>query len=322
MQCPECKTNFSTGPYDYGKSVPCPLCNTSIHVPDPYEPIRQKPKPKKQKSRVADLVAGDIAPAAPERRDRLPTGLMLYIDGVLTFPFQPEVIFRLVMFAILIFFLDVTVDACVYAYMTVPYALRAFAPATLAMFLFAGANAAVNFQTIFEETAAGSKDVRGWIEFDKNEYFFRLLSIGWIFAVSALIGYIPFIVMNVMVKYGRLDLDWEYSPQLIVFGLSFLVTMAVFPIMALSTFEQHSMMGFFSLRIIKSLFREWWSWMIVIAVTWLFFLPWIVMRYYGAKEYPIVNLLFLSPYFAFIFFIYSRLLGRLAYKIAQNSDWD
>ena len=140
--------------------------------------------------------------------------------------------------------------------------------------------------------------------------------------MSALIGYIPFIVMNVMVKYGRLDLDWEYSPQLIVFGLSFLVTMAVFPIMALSTFEQHSMMGFFSLRIIKSLFREWWSWMIVIAVTWLFFLPWIVMRYYGAKEYPIVNLLFLSPYFAFIFFIYSRLLGRLAYKIAQNSDWD
>ncbi|WP_144995615.1 hypothetical protein [Polystyrenella longa] len=276
----------------------------------------------RQKKKPHSLLDGEIAPAPREHKEKLPTGIMLYIDGVLTFPFQPEVIFRLCLFAALIFILDVTVDLCVYALMTVPYALRALGLSAIVMFIITGGHAAVTFQTIFEETSAGSKDVRGWLEFDKYEYAFRLLTIGWLFLIATVAGFVPVIVIGFILEKVNFSLPGQMPLAMLLMPIGFLLSLAAFPFVALSTFEQHSYFSVFSPRIFKSLFREWWSWIIVTFVTWAFFLPWVVMRMVGSIAYPFINLFILSPYFAFIFFVYSRILGRLAFKIAQSADWD
>ncbi|QDU80323.1 hypothetical protein Pla110_20500 [Polystyrenella longa] len=320
IQCPDCKASFSADAADYGKKTSCPLCSTSVEVPDPsgmsqLRKARQKKKPH-------SLLDGEIAPAPREHKEKLPTGIMLYIDGVLTFPFQPEVIFRLCLFAALIFILDVTVDLCVYALMTVPYALRALGLSAIVMFIITGGHAAVTFQTIFEETSAGSKDVRGWLEFDKYEYAFRLLTIGWLFLIATVAGFVPVIVIGFILEKVNFSLPGQMPLAMLLMPIGFLLSLAAFPFVALSTFEQHSYFSVFSPRIFKSLFREWWSWIIVTFVTWAFFLPWVVMRMVGSIAYPFINLFILSPYFAFIFFVYSRILGRLAFKIAQSADWD
>ncbi|MEZ6049013.1 MAG: hypothetical protein R3C11_26245 [Planctomycetaceae bacterium] len=319
--CPGCKTNFSSTESEYGKTIQCPLCNHSIDLPDPY--ASQRERKSRRGNNVSHLIDGEIAPAPRERRERMPKGLMLYIQGVLGFPFQSEVIFRLVIFAMLIFFMDACIDAFVFALKTIPiFAFRTFGLSAVIMVFLVGSHAAVTFQTIFEETAAGSREVKGWIEFDKHEYFYRLMHIGWLLVIAAALGFTPVIITNIVLNNSGISLPAGLHPMLLLFPAGCLFTLAAFPFVALSTFEQHSLYAIFSPVVFKSLFREWWGWGIVILVTWMFFLPWIILRMFGAFLFPIANLVILSPYFAYIFFVYSRLLGRLGYKIAQSADWD
>jgi hypothetical protein len=159
---------------------------------------------------------------------------------------------------------------------------------------------------VLEDTAAGNNLVREWPEPNWRDWAAQLIYVGYLAIVAACLG------------YGAGRAAEEFGAPGVLVGS---VTGAVlWPILLLSSLEANNIWVPFSWPVLRSLGRSWWAWLLFYVESSVLLGIYVGLLWYGFGLQPLLAVLATGPLLAALFLIEARLLGRLAWRISQDSE--
>jgi predicted Zn finger-like uncharacterized protein len=351
--CPKCGNRLRILPDQIGTSVRCPKCNATFVVgrsqdqvkaattapgdeDDAYEPIIPLPRPTMlPEEPLADLnpdhardsmydvdwrTADDMEAESPVERSPVAENELLeaararglirddyvpdpprwtFFSGVFTYPWKGA---NLTRWTAMSFGLAIagmmTITALQWlgflggqANMLLGVMLSTF---TIILNLAVLSFAASSCHAAIQDTADGHDVPLDDSLPDWDHWVFTLLSWISLWAASAAIGY---------------PLSLAIGP------IAFLITSTLFfPVLLLSAMECESFIMPYSPPVLRTLGTYFHGWLVFHLLTVLLFAAWIVAFDFGFREAPYVTVLLSGPVLATIMLVYSRLLGRLAWR--------
>lgn len=236
----------------------------------------------------------ESAPPVPAKYNLLVSGLL--------YPWHPQ---------ILLVWLSLSVGLIIASYMWLFLwgpaarvglaAVRALGPSTGLFTVFVLSYATIMCLTIVHETAAGSKKIEDWPGFDWQEWAWTYLGLVVLMMQSALAGLLAKI----------------FPPHSSLAMVGF--TMIAFPVVVLSSMESQAMVAPYSRDIWRSLWTNARDWLTFFVLTEALILGWCYGMMQGLAINPWGSVLATAPALAAIILIYARLLGRLAWCIANKT---
>jgi len=327
VKCPRCFSRLHPRRSQAGKRVRCPDCDTRFIVPEwkPKVPRTIEPRDlggydvgvRQARPAVAVLPGheeervGTVPAAEPPR--------WTFLSGVFSFPFSPSARGRCMALsagALVIggmFFLAMSLNRQSSAGVI---AAGAISMALVFPLVWTLSFAAACMFAIIEDTSSGADVIEVWPESDWRLWIFPMLTIGFHMLAAATLAYVAY----------RLAPEWSGAAALAWLSIGFVV----FPLTLLSALEDGMPVAVVSVPVWSSLVRQPLAWIAFYAVTAvmlvaaglpLLLLGALYVRLPDALQAaaPFLALVYLAPTGAVAWFIYARLMGRLAWKITSES---
>lgn len=336
ISCPGCEAQFYARREHAGRATRCGKCGANFSIPLPGATTAAVVK-REEALEPFDLDGeGDgYAVGAPAVRpvaaiefpeepraiaERIETDApprSVFFSGVFNYPFQGEAVsrwFSLTLLLVLQGLLGVTslmfITGEEGGLGVVAAGFLGFAE--FWVFIIAAGFGSACARAIIEDTAAGSQQVGSWPDADWRGWFFAWLPFLYLGFLSLVAGYLVRLALSLVPGEGH----WFLSLSAFV-GLPFLL----FPFLLLSGMETDSMVAPLSGPILRSVFRRFGSWLLFYVLAGLalvaVMLPTLVL---GVFVHAYVAVFYFAPLAAAGVFVYSRLLGRLAWRISQVDD--
>jgi hypothetical protein len=184
------------------------------------------------------------------------------------------------------------------------YTMAFFGMAVLWLSIWSFSFAAHCLVAIVEETSAGADQILSWPESDWREWMWHFLHLGYLVAVSISLGF----------GLSRLAGLWLPQPGW-VWALAVLL---LFPILLLSSVDANSPFVPLSRRVRRSLIRLGGAWLTVYALSGLLWAALLGAMAGLAQLHEYLMPILGGPLLAAALLIYARLLGRLAWRVANR----
>lgn len=320
--CPLCHTRMHPPMSARGKRIRCPDCGTAVTVPTKVEAPKSATAP--------DLVQGQYdMGAAPEasspsvdmliRSQSVPPSPVLpepprwsMFSGVFFFPWQREARLRwLYITAGLLVANGVTLLAAGGAEVSFGGIVGAAALGVVVLFalLWSALLASACLLSVIRETAAGIDVIEEWPDIDWREWFWPFLYTVQVLGVTSALAYAVYWVLG---QAGATEATASAVGGLLVILL--------FPVVLLSVIENGSALAFYSLPVLRSLWRLPHYWLLfhleTQALTW----GWLLLGWAATGPLAAATVLLSAPYTAAIILIYARLLGRMAWHVGDLDE--
>ena len=157
---------------------------------------------------------------------------------------------------------------------------------------------------IVEETSAGADQILSWPESDWREWMWHFLHVGYVLAVSISLGFVLGQLAGLWLPQG----GWVWP----------LAVFLLFPILLLSSVDANSPFVPLSRRVRRSLIRVGWAWLIVYVLSGLLWAALLGALWGLAELHEFLAPVLGAPLLAAALLIYARLLGRLAWRVANQ----
>lgn len=294
---------FSISPFDLddeteGYSISTPAARAVVAIDFPEEPRA-----------IAERIELDAAPRS------------LFFSGVFDFPFRGDAASRWLSLTLLMTLLSgLIVAAALYitggadsaGFMQIGFGVvgaGGFLLAALGTFFIAAGFGSSCAKAIIEDTAAGSAEVESWPDADWRNWVIAWLPFLYVLFLCLTIGF--GVRAALLLVPG--NVDWVVNLTSFL-GLPFLL----YPFLMLSGMEGGSMLVPVSGPVLGSLFRQAASWLVFYALVALLVLAVVLPTLaLGRHVSSVLAVLYFAPLASTGVFVYSRLLGRLAWRISQ-----
>jgi len=330
VKCPVCATRLSPRREQAGKPVRCPDCDSRFRLPEWQPQVRRTIEP----AQVEAIPIGEAHRRPPPPKPTLthddelrqvPSAdppQILFLSTVWTFPFSGGALPRWLGVA----GGTLVVSLLLWAAFTAVEALGDFAIIGGGALVFAAiwpllwtvSFASACGLTIIEETASGADVIEGWTDSDWRQWIFPMLIVGLHVFLASAIASILF----------RAFYGWFVGAPFVWLAALHLS----FPLTLLSALEVGSPAGFYSAPVWNSLVRQLKVWLAFFAIVGLLGIVsaapfgglW-VLAYYVPETQRFAAIsawLYVVVIWPAVWFIYARLLGRLAWRITQDTEGD
>jgi len=320
LTCPLCNARLHPTVKQEAQKITCPDCYIEINVParrdvaesskEPYEPPDPGEyaleAPRVMPKRRPQL---NLASASREmHREKPPTPpRWTFFTGVFNFPCYRGTVFRWVWISLgftLCGMLAVLVSRLLMAMGGFALVAMGFLLLPLIWFtIWTFSYAAACCMPVLLETAAGGDEVRDWPEPNWREWAMELFYFVWLGMAAGLVAW-------GVAKLVEMQTGQFWSP----FEISWLVS---YPFLLLSAMETNSIWRPFSLPLLRTLFSHGRYWLLFYGLTAVLAAFWLVAFEFGRRTAPFLSLLLIGPLSAACVLIYTRLVGRLAWRITQ-----
>ena len=312
--CPRCSARLRALRTSAGEKIDCPDCGVKIRVPAAPE-MRV---PEKPPGVARELVVSHEAVPTPAMREpvgpdaienRIPLAKpprWTFFSGVFSFPWRGDAIARWGMLSLGLAATGMLATAGLSLMgegMIGIFTMAFFGMAVLWLSIWSFSFAAHCMVAVLEDTSAGADQMLSWPESDWREWMWRLLHVGYLVAVSISLGF----------GLSRLAGLWLPQPDWVWALAVFLL----FPILLLSSVDADSPFVPLSRRVQRSLMRVGWAWLIVYALSGLMWSALIGVVWGLVQLHEFLAPVLGGPLLAAALLIYARLLGRLAWRVAN-----
>lgn len=329
--CPVCEARLHPRLKERPRRIKCPDCEGPVPVPARETVLQEK------RSRHAAAIhrrGGEsyrlTAPPADDRRRRSnaysrlwqaqgevrtelppPAPRWTFFTGVFGFPWRPDNVSRWMWLSL--GFLAVGWVLCAALYVAGRAAgyfgvvLAFFAMPLIWLSVWSFSYAAACGMAILQDTAAGNDRVTEWPEPNWREWAVQLFYVAFVLLVTAVLAYAA----------GRaaLLLDGPFWTSCLA------VAFLLFPLLLLSALETGSVFLPVSGPVLRSLLRLWRAWPVFYGLTAALWSAWAAAVVVSLQSLGgAVTVLWAAPVLTAVLFISARLMGRLAWSIAQDSE--
>ncbi len=276
---------------------------------DGYAVSMPMPRPTAPDSQAEHRAEDILSRYERQALEEAPTPPATFLAGVLRFPWYLQSLAPWLLCAMAIALSMLAVMLAIWLADTglalVAYALRLsiFWVIILAMSYLSGCLLA-----IVEGTANGYDEITDWPAGDWRDYLFSLAYSAGMLVPTALVA---------VAVYWLIPLETWVLPMAI--GI------LCYPFFLLSAMENGTALRVFSKPILRTYIDLWWGWGIVYSISAGMFGLWTIWFVRAFPDAPFATVVLASPVLAAILFIYSRLLGRLAWwsqHVAAETDDD
>jgi hypothetical protein len=313
VKCPKCGVGLFAPVKEQPRHMPCPKCSADVPVPGRKDvaralqppPIVVKKKQKRATRKRKSSQTGLVDALAAVRTEEIPEPPRWpFVWGVFTFPWHPDVFLRWVFLSAGFAAAGLLLTGVLWCLTVGGPMLRAAYAFSFPMFwvsIWTLSYAAACSLVVVEQTANGNQEMGEWPEPQWTGWLLEMTHVLIPAIVAALIAWGVGLVL-------RLTTGWFWSP---LAGTLFVL----FPIFWMSSLECDALFLPFSRPILWSLVRLWWAWLLFYAEAALLLLLGPGLLLYGVQPDPFGAALGTAPVLAAVILIYSRLLGRLAWRV-------
>ena len=323
--CPTCHARLTARWDQAGKKTTCPDCGVKLQIPFP------KPPPAELKPDPAKIGQYDVSEAvqSPPLETRILDSLALiygvpvpepprwtFFSGVFEFPWYRDTLPRWLYLTIgllawgefvigALSLLGVGSSEGIGSIAVVAIGFMVLPIMWITIWTFSYTTSCL--LAVVQQTAAGN-DVIAWPDETWRERFWKLLYVVYLLVFAAPAG----AGVEALTRLTRLQSDF--------FGIPGCVTVFVlFPFILLSSLESDTQWAPATLRILLSLVTHAWCWIVFYAGTALLAAPLLALVVYGYFRHPFWTAALAAPSLAALVLIYARLLGRLGWRITNES---
>jgi drug/metabolite transporter (DMT)-like permease len=154
---------------------------------------------------------------------------------------------------------------------------------------------------VLESTAGGLDRIEGWPEPNWKEWMAHLMYVGWIGAIPMGVSYGLGVLANL-----------QGIPLVLSMPVAFFV---IYPISLMSALEANSIWVPLTKSILGSLVKWWWCWLMFYLLSGLIAWGLVAAAVFAVNSSNDIVLVALGPLLAAVVLIYSRLLGRLGWRM-------
>ena len=314
LECPTCHELVKATVGAKPSRVPCTFCAAPLSVPDrrTLASRREKKIEPPSAAEVGDYAAGPMLEVQAMRRgtvfDRLaevrqevipPPPQWTFFSGVFLLPWRKDAVARWVYLS-----LGFTAIICIgLVVKSLPSPLVAvffLLPIIWIGFLTFSYAAACGL-CVLEATAGGLDRIEGWPEPNWKEWMAHLMYVGWIGAIPLGVSY----GLGMLAKINGI-------PLILSMPAAFFV---IYPISLMSALEANSIWVPLTTSIMGSLVKWWWCWLMFYLLSGLMAWGLVAVAVFAVGSSNDVVFVALGPLLAAAVLIYSRLVGRLGWRM-------